>query len=174
MAQVRHYEYTGFTIVELLIVMVILGIVVAIGYPGMQKQIAQQRLKEAVNITETMLKQARSDALISRSEVQSVIVPTTATSAASITLTQSIGTTPNTQNKTYNPNILITASGMPTTIRFNSEKRVYQGTTGTTALATADSTSGYYFCYKGVSSDRYQLTVDAMTNVRVVKNGVCS
>ena len=164
----------GFTLIEMMITVAIIAIVTAIAYPSMQKQIAQQRLKEAVNITETMLKQARADALISRSEVQSVIVPTTATSAASITLTQSIGTTPNTQNKTYNPNILITASGMPTTIRFNSEKRVYQGTTGTTALATADSTSGYYFCYKGVSSDKYQLTVDAMTNVRVVKTGVCS
>lgn len=173
MTQVRHFKHQGFTIIEMMIVVVIISIVVAIGYPGMKKQLADQRLKESVNITENLLKQARSDALISRAEVTSTINPATATSAAFITLTQSINNIPQTQSTNYNPDIVIKAlNNMPTTIRFTPDKRVYQEATGTTALATT-SAAGYTFCYKGVSTDEYLLTVDAITNVRVNKNGVC-
>ncbi len=162
----------GFTLIEMMITVAIIAIVTAIAYPSMQKQIAQQRLKEAVNITETTLKQARADALI----LQSDITITMTTNSLQTSQNQNIA-----QTQTFNPKITVTksANSMPMKIIFTKTKRALDGIDVSNppmqSRNNTDSIIGYCFGYTGVSVDKYILTVDALANINVVKDtaGVC-
>lgn len=57
------FHYIGFTVIELIITLTIIGIVAAIAAPGMQGIILDQRLSSQVNFTLADLNLARSEAI---------------------------------------------------------------------------------------------------------------
>lgn len=155
----------GFTLIEMMITVAIIAIVTAIAYPSMQKQIAQQRVIEAVNMTENTFRQARAQAIINHTDIKVFINNNKQT----IEVTPDGSTVPVSQ--TYNSKITITSvNDMPMIVKFTTDKHVKQGDT----LLATDLTKGYGFCYTNVPTDKYLITVDAMTNIRVEKKGVCS
>ena len=61
----------GFTLIELVITIAIMAIIAAMAAPSMQKQIRQAKTKDAANIIEAALKDAKSQALIRQKKYQS-------------------------------------------------------------------------------------------------------
>lgn len=61
----------GFTLIELVITIAIIAIIAAMAAPSMQKQIRQAKTKDAANIIEAALKDAKSQALIRQKKYQS-------------------------------------------------------------------------------------------------------
>ena len=66
----------GFTIIELMITMVIIGVVLAIGMPSMKNLIVSQRVKTAASDLHVSLTLARSEAIKRNAQVQVVPVNT--------------------------------------------------------------------------------------------------
>lgn len=148
-------KQSGFTLLELLIVVAIIGIIATIAYPNMQQQIAQMRVKDAANITETALKQARADALVYRSDVVVTAVAKAGDTPAYLKLTQ-VGNPNYPQTKYFNKNITGLSAG---SVTFTPNKK-----------ATTESVS---FCYEAISTDKYTVTLDALTNIKMGKDGIC-
>lgn len=169
-----HNRQTGFTLLELLIVITIIGIITAFAYPSMQQQIAKMRVKDAVNMAEVTFKQARSDALVARAEVNTAIN----TVAKTLTVIQMQNSVASTQTVSFNPQIKITPiNNMPTDVTFTPTKRALNKLNNTPMKAVDESNPntliGYEFCYNNISTEKYVITIDALTNVKVIVSGVC-
>lgn len=147
----RVYKTLGFTIVELLVVIAIMGILSAIAYPSMQRQIAQMKVQNAANQLEMSLKQARADAIVYRSNV------VVSTSDSAISLTQA-------GNNNY-PQTIAFAEGI------TPVSSVSVTLTSTKAVLSAPASMG--FCYQGVSTDKYVVSVEATSNISTAKSGSC-
>ena len=66
----------GFTLIELVITIAIIAIIAAMAAPSMQKQIRQAKTKDAANIIEAALKDAKSQALIRQKNIKVVLTDT--------------------------------------------------------------------------------------------------
>lgn len=66
----------GFTLIELVITIAIMAIIAAMAAPSMQKQIRQAKTKDAANIIEAALKDAKSQALIRQKNIKVVLTDT--------------------------------------------------------------------------------------------------
>ena len=66
----------GFTLIELVITIAIIAIIAAMAAPSMQKQIQQAKTKDAANIIEAALKDAKSQALIRQKNIKVVLTDT--------------------------------------------------------------------------------------------------
>ena len=67
----QYHRNQGFTLIELVITIAIIAIIAAMAAPSMQKQIRQAKTKDAANIIEAALKDAKSQALIRQKKYQS-------------------------------------------------------------------------------------------------------
>ena len=76
----RTARATGFTIIELMIVIVIVGVMVSLAAPSMRDLIVRTRLKTAASDLHQSLMQARSEAIMRNAVVQ--VVPNSATNWA--------------------------------------------------------------------------------------------
>lgn len=152
----RWHKNTGFTIIELMITITIIGIISAFAYPAMQRQIAEMKIKNAANQLENGLKQARADAIVYRSPV---VVTTTATG---INFTQAGNTATNAnypKSLTFDKNIV-------------SRNGININLTATKAAENAPANMS--FCYRDVATDEYEVTVDPNSNISTHKAGSCT
>ena len=60
---------TGFTLIEMLVTISVLGIIASIAAPSFQNQIAKRKMEDAFNQIETCFKQSRIEANITRNPV---------------------------------------------------------------------------------------------------------
>ena len=60
---------TGFTLIEMLVTISVLGIIASIAAPSFQNQIAKRKMEDAFNQIETCFKESRIEANITRSPV---------------------------------------------------------------------------------------------------------
>lgn len=170
----------GFTLIELVITIAIMAIIAAMAAPSMQKQIRQAKTKDAANIIEAALKDAKSQALIRQKNIKVVL---TNTSTAKNLKLFNVGdnTSTATPQQTFNLDKSITLTANPSTltaVSFTPNKKAYQGETVTGTLMGRDSngaamTTGFSVCY-GAGSDKYTIMVDANSNIVTSKNGTCS
>lgn len=163
----------GFTLIELVITIAIIAIIAAMAAPSMQKQIRQAKTKDAANIIEAALKDAKSQALIRQKNIKVVLTDTSTKKNLKLfyvgdDTTRTIPLATYTLDK--NISIITNASNL-TAVSFTPYKKAYQGDTGTGTLT--DSSTNFSVCY-GAGSDKYTITVDASSNIVTSKNGTCS
>ena len=169
----------GFTLIELVITIAIMAIIAAMAAPSMQKQIRQAKTKDAANIIEAALKDAKSQALIRQKNIKVVLTDTSTKKNLKLfyvgddtTRTIPLATyTFTTLDK--NISIITNASNL-TAVSFTPYKKAYPGDTGTRPDNTdTDSSTNFSVCY-GAGSDKYTIMVDASSNIVTSKNGTCS
>ena len=166
----------GFTLIELVITIAIMAIIAAMAAPSMQKQIRQAKTKDAANIIEAALKDAKSQALIRQKNIKVVLTDTSTKKNLKLfyvgdDTTRTIPLATYTLDK--NISIITNASNL-TAVSFTPYKKAYPGDTGTRPDDTdTDSSINFSVCY-GAGSDKYTITVDAISNIVTSKNGTCS
>lgn len=166
----------GFTLIELVITIAIIAIIAAMAAPSMQKQIRQARIKDGANIIEAALKDAKSQALIRQKNIKVVLTNTSTKKNLKLfyvgdDTTRTIPLATYTLDK--NISIITNASNL-TAVSFTPYKNAYPGDTGTRPDdIDTDSSTNFSVCY-GAGSDKYTITVDAISNIVTRKNGTCS
>lgn len=179
----KHRQQSGFTLIELMIVISIMGVIASLAAPSFRDQLARMKIKDAANSVEMALKQARTDTLIYRSPVMFSINTTTNEIITAQAINNPTGCTISSTNsancritkQVFNPNVRI--DGFPnTSIYFTANKKVYEGSPqDTTPNSLSDNGLNLGFCYNGVSSEKVFVSVDKTTNIRTSKQqGGCS
>ena len=178
---------SGFTLIELMITVAIVGIIAAIAAPSFQRQIANMKLKDAIDLTEMVLKQARVDAMVYQSPVAIVIHNSdrTITAAQAINGGSGAGCTdvakPKASTKCrvikhkYDSKVNIGyVSGMPYAFNFTQKKSTEKNISRNNIPdSTIKPKPGFSFCYQGISGDKKVVTVDKNTNINVITEGTC-
>ena len=163
----------GFTLIELVITIAIMAIIAAMAAPSMQKQIRQAKTKDAANIIEAALKDAKSQALIRQKNIKVVLTDTSTNKDLKLfyvgdDTTRTIPLATYTLDK--NISIITDASNL-TAVSFTPYKNAYPGDTGTRPDNTdTDSSTNFSVCY-GAGSDKYTIMVDASSNIVTSKMG---
>lgn len=167
----------GFTLIELVITIAIIAIIAAMAAPSMQKQIRQAKIKDGANIIEAALKDARTQAMIAQRSTRVVLTNNTSSKKITVLYVKRSATDADEMLSDYtlDKNLTITANPTAlTAVSFTPYKNAYPGDTGTRPDDTdTDSSTNFSVCY-GAGSDKYTITVDAISNIVTSKNGTCS
>ena len=150
----RHTHQAGFSLIELITVIAVIGVLVAIASPSIASTLERQRNKETANTIAAALKTARTESHLRRTNV------TVALQGNTLTLTD--GTTPSTQIKSYtlNENTPVDISpARANDVVFGANKRVSAATTYT------------IHCTKDKSRKGREVTVDINGNVSIQTGG---
>nr|WP_218945501.1 MULTISPECIES: GspH/FimT family pseudopilin [unclassified Acinetobacter] len=143
----------GFTLIELMVTIAVLGIIATIAAPSFGNMLTQQNLKKSTNELIGVLQQARSKAVLERRDIKVELQ-----SAETTTLVANTETTLNWMP--YGSTILISGSDNEITYGFNG------GVVG----ATTDTT----FTLCGNSGGTSQtITVSKMGTIQQVVKGTC-
>ena len=154
----RHTHQAGFSLIELITVIAVIGVLVAMAAPSIASTLERQRNKETANTIVAALKTARTESHLRRTDV------TVAVSGNALTLTD--GSASSTQIKSYtiNDNTPIDISpSAAANVVFGANKKVNFGATG------GSSTHATYkiYCTKDKSRAGREVKVDVHGNVSV-------
>lgn len=172
----QNHGFQGFTLVELIITITIVAIIATMAAPPMQKQIQQAKTREAANVFESALKEARSQALITQNNVIIRVDTTNKRIIMNSGATNAGGNTSRTYQLDNSVNISQVASA-PNTITFTATKGAYQDTdTDSTKGQKMVLGMGYGFCVnRGLI--KATVMIDANSNISMQEssvNGSCS
>lgn len=154
----RHsVNQSGFTLIELMITIAIMGVIASLAAPSMNEQIASMRQKDATTLLENTLRQARTDAMIYRVPITVTVNNTAKTITTTSTRKNAIDVVQN-----YNPKINVTTtSASAMTVTFTPTK-------------TARSVI-FRVCHNNRASDQLDITVADNANISASKTiGGCS
>lgn len=179
----KQKQQSGFTLVELLIVIAIVGIIASMAIPSFRQQIAQMKVKDTTSSIEMALKQARSDTLIHRAPVifgidqtaKQIITaqPVGNTRGCSITSTNNLASC-KVVKYSFDEKVNITGTSVNKTVYFTANKRSYFGLPTDTTPEPIQPIATYSLCYEGISTDKYVVSLDTSSNIKVTKDGRCS
>ncbi len=169
-------QNAGFTLIELVITVAIIGIIAAIAAPSMQTQIQQARIKDGINVLEAAIKEARTQAVIMQRPTRLVLTNTSADKRATIYFVKKATSDPDEKdeqiaNYVLNKDLTITTSPALTAISFSANKKAFQG-------QNADKKDGvmngkFSVCYGGATVNKYSVAIDANSNINSGKDGSC-
>lgn len=161
---IRHNRVQGFTLIELLITIAIMGIIAAMAAPSMQSQIATMRTREAFNLIESTLREARSDAMTYRKDITVTIDNTNKTITSTSVTKDAKGENQADNVRKFNKNVDISGESLSVTFR-------------PTKTTSSDSVLDWGFCYSsyGKSPNQAILSIKPDSNVVATsKSGGCS
>ncbi|MGL5251518.1 MAG: pilus assembly FimT family protein [Moraxella sp.] len=166
-------QNAGFTLIELVITVAIIGIIAAIAAPSMQTQIQQARIKDGANILEAAIKEARTQAVIMQRPTRLVLTNTSADKRATIYFVKKATSDPDEQIANYvlNKDLTITTSPALTAISFSANKKAFQGQNADTADGVLNGK--FSVCYGGATVNKYSVAIDANSNINSGKDGSC-
>ena len=170
-------QNAGFTLIELVITVAIIGIIAAIAAPSMQTQIQQARVKDGINVLETAIKEARTQAIIMQRPTRLVLTNTSADKRATIYFVKKATSDPDEKIADYvlNKDLTITTSPALTAISFSANKKAFQGQNADTKDDKNDGVLNGKFsvCYGGATVNKYSVAIDANSNINSGKDGSC-
>lgn len=166
---------TGFTLIEMLITVAIMGIVSMVAVPSFQKQIAQRKQEDSAKTLEMALKQARSDTLIYRVPVIVGIQDNKIITAQAVGNNPSCTITSSHDDKTckvvtqaLDKKIKVDVKNLTGgTVYFTVDKKAYMGSPSDDPKNTIPADDGivYGFCYDGNEGSKYAVTLSPIGNV---------
>ena len=173
-------QNAGFTLIELVITVAIIGIIAAIAAPSMQTQIQQARIKDGANILEAAIKEARTQAVIMQRPTRLVLTNTSADKRATIYFVKKATSDPDEKDEkiadyVLNKDLTITTSPALTAISFSANKKAFQGQNADTKDDKNDDVLNGKFsvCYGGATVNKYSVAIDANSNINSGKDGSC-
>ena len=173
-------QNAGFTLIELVITVAIIGIIAAIAAPSMQTQIQQARVKDGINVLETAIKEARTQAVIMQRPTRLVLTNTSADKRATIYFVKKATSDPDEKDEkiadyVLNKDLTITTSPALTAISFSANKKAFQGQNADTKDDKNDGVLNGKFsvCYGGATVNKYSVAIDANSNINSGKDGSC-
>ena len=166
-------QNAGFTLIELVITVAIIGIIAAIAAPSMQTQIQQARVKDGINVLETAIKEARTQAIIMQRPTRLVLTNTSADKRATIYFVKKATSDPDEQIANYvlNKDLTITTSPALTAISFSANKKAFQGQNADKNDVVLNGK--FSVCYGGATVNKYSVAIDANSNINSGKDGSC-
>ena len=166
-------QNAGFTLIELVITVAIIGIIAAIAAPSMQTQIQQARVKDGINVLETAIKEARTQAIIMQRPTRLVLTNTSADKRATIYFVKKATSDPDEKIADYvlNKDLTITTSPALTAISFSANKKAFQGQNADTKDGVMNGK--FSVCYGGATVNKYSVAIDANSNINSGKDGSC-
>lgn len=169
-------QNAGFTLIELVITVAIIGIIAAIAAPSMQTQIQQARIKDGANILEAAIKEARTQAIIMQRPTRLVLTNTSADKRATIYFVKKATSDPDEKDEkiadyVLNKDLTITTSPALTAISFSANKKAFQGQNADTADGVMNGK--FSVCYGGATVNKYSVAIDANSNINSGKDGSC-
>lgn len=168
---------TGFTLIEMLITVAIMGIVSMVAVPSFQKQIAQRKQEDSAKTLEMALKQARSDTLIYRVPVVVGIKDNKVITAQAVGGSSGCTISSSHDDKTckvvtlaMDKNIKVDVKNLTgDTVYFTVDKKAYMGSPSddpkNTIPANDEGGIVYGFCYDGNEGTKFAVTISPIGNV---------
>ena len=169
-------QNAGFTLIELVITVAIIGIIAAIAAPSMQTQIQQARVKDGINVLETAIKEARTQAVIMQRPTRLVLTNTSADKRATIYFVKKATSDPDEKDEkiadyVLNKDLTITTSPALTAISFSANKKAFQGQNADKNDVVLNGK--FSVCYGGATVNKYSVAIDANSNINSGKDGSC-
>lgn len=153
---VRHSQ-AGFTLIEAMIVVIVMGVLVAVAAPSIEYQLKNQRNKQTSETIVSALREARTESLLRRQNI--VFVP----SANGLSVALRLNTESGTVLRQYNFPEKAPAVFASGNITFRSNKTV--------GFANGNSAEIVTYCDKNKTSAGRKVMVDNNGNIKPITGG---
>ena len=147
-----HKQHKGFTLVELMLTIAVLGIIASIATPSISLQLANMRVKSTAATLENALKEAKAESAIRR---QDVAVSYNNNNTAEGRISVSSG-----QNYGYDANSTITEAASAASVTFRANK-------------TASTSMTYTICDSNADATPRQVAVNTTAVITTQAGGTC-
>ena len=147
-----HKQHKGFTLVELMVTIAVLGIIASIATPSISLQLANMRVKSTAATLENALKEAKAESAIRR---QDVAVSYNNNNTAEGRISVSSG-----QNYGYDANSTINEAASAASVTFRANK-------------TASTSMTYTICDSNASATPRQVEVNTTAVITTQAGGTC-
>ena len=147
-----HKQHKGFTLVELMVTIAVLGIIASIATPSISSQLANMRVKSTAATLENALKEAKAESAIRR---QDVAVSYNNNNTAEGRISVSSG-----QNYGYDANSTITEAASAASVTFRANK-------------TASTSMTYTICDSNADATPRQVAVNTTAVITTQAGGTC-
>ena len=135
-----HKQHKGFTLVELMVTIAVLGIIASIATPSISLQLANMRVKSTAATLENALKEAKAESAIRRQDVAVSYTSSTISVGNIRTYTYDAKSTiKNASSITFRPNKTVSTSITYTICDSNASATPRQVAVNTTAVITSQT-----------------------------------